>query len=74
VTDADKRRVDVLVDRFIEAARDYDRAVAVAVISFARKEAMAELLIMYAKTAGADTETIQTLTALVADDVNRVLH
>jgi hypothetical protein len=74
VTDTDKKRVDILLDRFVEAARDYDQAVAVAVISFARKEAMASLLVLYARTAGADAETMQTLTTLVADDDDRVLH
>jgi hypothetical protein len=74
VTDTDRRRVDMLLDRYVEAAADYEQALAAAVVSFARREAMAEVLVLYARHAGADAETMQTLTALVADHDDRVLN
>jgi hypothetical protein len=74
VNATDRRRIDMLVDRFIEAGAAYEQAMATAVVNYARREAMAELLVTYAKTAGADAETMATLTALVADADDRTVH
>jgi hypothetical protein len=68
VTTADGKRLSRLLDAYLEAAGECEHATKTATLSYARREALAELVLAYAKAVRAPRQTLRVLRVLVADD------